>query len=137
MLRDLSASATELNDLPAVAFRWPTGGRRLKLHGRFTLGCGLQPRLFAFIGLAIKRLRHRGWTADLAKQQDFNVKVAAIIGYPQLVAYADLARRLGRLPVGLNPAELAGPRSDSAGLEEPGGPKPFVHAYGRHAGIVL
>ena len=60
------------------------------------------------------------------------MKVAATIGDPQFVAYASFTRGLGGLSVGLNPAQLTGPRRKSARLEETGSPEPFVNAYGRH-----
>jgi hypothetical protein len=103
-----STSAAELYYLSAVALRWPSGWHGFKLHGRFALGCGFQPRLLAFFRLAIKRLRNSGWPSHLAQQQDFNVKVAAFICYAQHVSNTDLARRLGRLSVGLNAAKFTG-----------------------------
>ena len=41
----------------------------------------------------------------------------------------DFPRRLGRLSVGFNPAELTRVRRERARLEEPRGPKPLVHSH--------
>jgi hypothetical protein len=132
-----STSAAELYYLSAVALRWPSGWHGVKLHGSFALGCGFQSRFFAFFGFAVKRLRHRRWPAYFAEQQNVYLKVAAIVSDLQLVAHMDLARRLGGLPIRLNPAQITCSRRQSASLEKPGRPKPFIDAYRRHEGIVL
>jgi hypothetical protein len=49
---------------------------------------------------------------------------AAVIPHLQQVAASDLARSLGSLSVGLNPAEFTCPCSERARLEESGGPEP-------------
>jgi len=130
-------SPAELDDLAAVTFRWPSGWHGFKLHRRFALGCRFQARFLAFFGLAIKRLRHRCWPAYFAEQQHVHVKVAAIVGDPQLVAHADFARRFRGLTIGLNPAQLTGSRRQSASLEEERRPKPFIDSHRRHKSIVL
>ena len=132
-----SPSAAELYYLSPVAFRWPPRGHGFKLHGCFALGCRLQARFLAFFGLAIERLRHRRGPAHLAQQQHFYMKLAAIVGDPQLVAHADLAGGFCGLPIGLNPAQLTCSRGKSARLEEARRPKPFIDSHGRHEGIVL
>src|SRR5205809_3962361 len=122
----------ELDDSAAIAFRWPALGGRFKLLRCFALLCRLQARLPARFCLAVEGLRNRGGAAHLAEKQDFYLKVAALVDHTQHVANADLARSLGRLPVGLNPAEFTGPRRQYPRLEEPGGPKPFIHSHGGH-----
>jgi len=52
-------------------------------------------------------LRNRSRAADFAQEQDFYLKVAAIVGHSQHVSDVDLARSLGGLPVALDPAETA------------------------------
>ena len=58
--------------------------------------------------------------------------VTAIVCHSQHVANPDLARSLGGLPIGLNPAEFAGSCGQCSRLEESGGPKPLVHSYAGH-----
>jgi len=49
--------------------------------------------------------------AHVAQQQHFDLKLAALVGHPQHVSNANLARSFGGLPVALNSAEFAGSRS--------------------------
>ena len=127
-----SASAAELDNFPPVSLRRPACWHRFKLHGCLALGCRFQARFLAGFGFTIQRLRHGGRATDLAEQQDFHMKFAAIVGDPQHVTDADFACRLGRLAVGLNPAQLTRPRRESSRLEEACSPEPFVDSYGRH-----
>src|SRR5262249_47538725 len=75
-----------------------------------------------------------GRAAHLAQQQDFHMKVAAVVDHAQHVAGVDLACRLSGLPVGLNPAQLTSTLGQGTRLEEAGGPKPLVDTHGGHEG---
>src|ERR1019366_2010507 len=92
----------------------------------------LHAQLPARLGLAVESLRNRSRAANVAEQQDFHLKVAAVVGNSQAVSNPDLARSLGGLPVGLNPTEFTGACGQGSRLEESGGPKPLVHAHGGH-----
>jgi hypothetical protein len=74
---------------------------------------------------------------DCAEQQDLDLKVSALGPDFEEIPNVDLAGRLGRLLVGLNPAEFASARSQSASLEESRCPKPFVDPNGIHASYFL
>jgi hypothetical protein len=80
-------------------------------------------------------LRHRSRTAYFAQQENLNLELAPIIGHSQHIANPDIPRWLGRLPVGLNPSQVAGPSRQGSCFEEPGSPKPFVDSYRGHCSI--
>src|ERR1051326_5428597 len=132
-----SAPAPELDNFPAIAFGRPPGWYGLELAHRFALLCRLQAQRAAFFRLAIERLGHRCRAAHLAEQQDLHMEVAAVIRYPQHVSHPDFTRRLGGLPVRLDPAQFAGPGGPPARFEESCGPKPLVYPHGAHAFIFL
>jgi hypothetical protein len=77
-------------------------------------------------------LRNRSWAAHVAEKQDFDLKVAALVCHSQHVSNPNLARSLGGLLVGLNPAKFTGSRGQCSRLEESGSPEPLVHSYARH-----
>src|SRR5712692_332376 len=86
----------------------------------------------ASFSLTVERLRNRSRAADFAQEQDFYLKVAAIVGHSQHVSDVDLARSLGGLSVALDPAETASACGQGSRLEESGGPKPLVHPHREH-----
>ena len=92
----------------------------------------MQARFAAGIGFAVKVLRHGGWTAHSADEQNLDLKDPALIFNAQLVAGANLAGGLGAEAVRLNAAHVAGARGHGARFEEARGPKPLVDAHGRH-----
>src|SRR5258708_7735861 len=99
------SSAPEADNLTTVPFRGSALARCVEMLCSFTLLCGLQARLAACLCLAIECLRHRRRPAHLAEQQDFHLKIAAVVCYLQHVANPHFAGSLGGLPVRLNPAE--------------------------------
>jgi hypothetical protein len=105
-----SASPAELDDSSAIAFGGPVGGQLLELTHCLALGCYLQTLLDAGFCFAIESLRDRRGASDVAEQQDFDLKVAAFVGYLQHISDADLARGFGRLAVALDSAETTGMR---------------------------
>jgi hypothetical protein len=128
-------SSPELDDFAAVALRWPAFRRWRELHQGLALLRKLQAQFTAGFSFAIERLRNRRWAAHLAEKQNLDLKVAALGLDLQELANPDFAGSLGRLIVGLNPAELAGPRSQGACFEESGRPEPFVHSHAGHGSI--
>ena len=94
--------------------------------------CHLQAKLPAGFRLAVECLGDGSWTANLAQQQDFYLKLAALVSYSQHVSNPDLARRLGRLIVGLNPAQRTGSAGQGSRFEKTCGPKPFIDSYAGH-----
>src|SRR5690242_6071212 len=123
---DASAQPVEL---PPVALRRPALGNGACLHQRLSLFGGLQAQLAARFTLAVERLRDGSRSANLAEQQNFDLELAGFVADAQPVADANLARRLGALPVPLNPAQVAGVGGERTGLEKSRGPEPFVNAH--------
>ena len=76
-----------------------------------------------------------GGAALLAEGEDFDVEFAAFVFDVEHVADADLAGGLGGLVVRGDAIELAGFGGLLAGLEEAGGPEPFVDAGAGHGSI--
>jgi len=103
----------------------------------FALFCNLEPQLPARIRFLIEPLRNRRWAAHLTENQDLYLKVAAVVLYVQEIADSNLARGLGFLSVGLNPAKFACPCSERARLKKSGGPKPLVHSHADHDPILV
>ena len=132
-----SDSASKPVDFTAIAFRWLALPQRFEMRHRFALFRQLEPQLPARVGLAVERLRNRRRAAHLAENQDFHLKIAAIVLHLQQVADADLARRFGCLSVGFNPAELTCPGSKRARLEESGRPQPLVYSHAGHDSILV
>src|SRR5260370_20845890 len=97
-------------------------------HG-FPFFCQLQAQLPACLRLTVERLRNRRRAAHLTEGQNLHLKVAAVVLHFQKVADADVARRLGWLSVGFDPAEFAFPRGERARLEESGVPQPLLYSY--------
>ncbi len=60
------------------------------------------------------------------------MKVAAVVGDFQHVPNAYIACGFGRLVIGLDAAQIAGPSRQSSRLEKARGPQPFVHAHRGH-----
>ena len=98
---------------------------------------GFAAALFAGFGLAVEGLGDSGTGALLAQGQDFDVEFAAFVFDVQHVTDADLPGRFGGLAVGEDALQFAGLRGLLAGLEESGGPEPFIDAGSCHAGIVV
>src|SRR6266700_6900979 len=78
-----SAPAPELDDLPAVAFRRSARRDRFKLPRCFALRHNLQTQVAARLRFAVERLRNSSRAADLAEQQDLDLKIAAVVGHAQ------------------------------------------------------
>jgi hypothetical protein len=76
----------------------PSGSDLELAHG-FPFRRHLLAQFPALIAFTVKRLRHRRRTAHFAEQQHFHLKLAALVGHAQSVAYPHFARRLGGLPV--------------------------------------
>lgn len=129
-------SAANPFEFPPVAFRRPAF-RRFKMRHRFTLFRPLDPQLAARLRLLIQRLRHRRRPAHLDERQHVHFEFAALVLNRQPVAHMNFARRLGRLSIRRNPAQLTRPGSQRARLKEPRGPKPLVdsHALKLFAGL--
>src|ERR1022692_4433727 len=130
-------STAEPADFPAIAFRWLAFPGGVVMRHRLALFRQLQPQFPARLRLAVERPRHRRRSAHRTESQDLHLKIAAVVLHAQEIAGADLARRFGRLSVGLNPAEFTRPRGQRAGLEESGGPEPLIHSHAGHDPIVV
>ena len=122
-----SPSTPQAVDIPPVAFRWPAFP--FEMRHRFPLLRYFQPQLAAGLRLTVECLGDCGRTSHLTEAQHLDMKIAAVVLYPDHVADTHFARGLGWLPVGLNPAEFTGVRGDRARLEEPGSPEPLVHSH--------
>lgn len=127
-----SGSSAEVDDVAAVALGGTACRQLFELHCGSALGGYFLAQVAAGFSFPVKRLRHRGWPANLAESENFDLKVSTIIGHAQPVADANLARGLGGLAIGLNSAQFAGLRRQRPCLEKSRGPEPFVHAYAGH-----
>ena len=132
-----SASSAKLDNVAAVTFGRPTCRELFKLAYGLALRGYLQTQFAASHGLAVEGLRNWGRAARFAKLQNLYFKFSSFIDHPQHSSDMDFACGLGRLPVGMNPAEVAGPRSQRSRLEKSGGPKPLVNSYGSHLDCCL
>ena len=103
----------------------------------FALFGGLAAGLFALFGLAVEGLGDGGGAALLAEGEDLDVELAAFVFDVEHVADADFAGRLGGLVVRGDAVEVAGLGGLLAGLEEAGGPEPFVDAGAGHGSIFV
>jgi hypothetical protein len=130
-------STAELDDFAAVAFRWSAGWSGSEGPRGFSFFRQFEPEFAALIGFAVKRLGDRCWTANLAEQQDFDLKVAAFSSDLQQVANPDVACRLDWMIVRSHSAELAGTPSQRARFEESGSPEPFIDADGFHGSLTI
>ena len=128
----VSPSAAELDDPPAVPFGGAPGRQDFELPRGFALGRGSLARLTAGLGLPVKRLRHRGRTADLTHTRYLHFELAAVVADAQRIADSDLAGRFGDLAVGENPPQFAGFLGQGPGLEETGCPEPGIYSYAIH-----
>ena len=102
--RERLCSSAELDDVAAVAFGRASGGQLFKLLEGFALGGDFLAEFAAGFGFAVESLRDGGWAADFTEQQDFDLEIAAVVGDAQHVSYANFARGLGGLAVGVNAA---------------------------------
>jgi len=102
---------------------------------QFALLGGFAARLSAFIGFAIKRLGDGGGGALLTKRKNFDVELARFILNVEQIADANFARRLSGLAITEHALQLTCLGGLLAGLEEAGGPEPFVNAGSSHASI--
>lgn len=117
-------SAAELDDVPPVAFRRAALRQDFEFAQRFPF-CGRHLAKFsALVSFAVESLRHCRRTAHFAEQQNFYLKLAALIGHAQPVADPDFARRLGRLPIREHSAEFAGSFRQRPRLEKSRRPQP-------------
>lgn len=101
-------TAAELDDAAAVALGRAALRPRLELVQALAFGGNFEAQLTAGVRLAVERLSDRGWAADVAYGENFNVEIAGIVGDVQLVAGMNLARRFDALPSRLDPPEFAG-----------------------------
>src|SRR5262249_36990782 len=70
--------ATELHELPAVAFGWPGLGCRCEIHSCPALFCNLEPQFAARFGFAVESLSHRRRAAHLTEKQDLDLEIATL-----------------------------------------------------------
>jgi len=126
-------SISKLDNLAAITLGGPAFRRGREEPECLTFFCQLQSKLAACIGFTTESLGDCRRTTHYAELQNFNFKLVGVSFDAQQVAKADVAPRLGRLAVALNPAEIASPCSHGACLEKPRGPKPFVNANARHS----
>jgi hypothetical protein len=134
-----SAVAAEAVDEAAVAFVGALAGsgcgpghgaEEFAFFGCFAAG------FFALFGFAIEGLRDGGGASLLAEGDDLDVKFAAFVFDVEHVANVDLAGGLGGVVVREDAVQVAGFGGLFAGLEEAGGPEPFVDAGSGHALIL-
>src|SRR5579872_3074863 len=124
-------------DPPPVAFRWAPRRGWSEVEPRFSLLHELPAGFLAGFGLAVKLLRDRRGSANVAQAQDFNFEVAAFGLDRQQIANADHARRASRLLVRFDAVQLTGLRGEGARLEEACRPQPFVETRACHKSSVL
>jgi hypothetical protein len=133
-----SAFAAEAVDEAPVAFVGAFAGSSCGPgHGaeEFALLDGFAAEFFALFGFAVEGLGDGGGSALLAEGEDFDVEFAAFVFDVERVADVDLAGGLGGVVVREDAVELAGFGGLLAGLEEAGGPEPFVDAGSGHVSI--
>ena len=111
-------------------------GPRLELVEALALGSNFEAQFAAGVRLAVERLSDRGWAADVAYGEDFNVEIAGIVGDVQLVAGMNLARRFDALPRRVDPPEFAGLSAKLARLVEARRPQPLVNTNPGHGDIL-
>jgi len=99
---------------------------RLKIRRRLALFGSLLSERAALLRLAVQGLGHLCGAADFAQSQNLHLKFAGVVANLQQVSNLHLAGGLGRVAVGLNPAQVAGMRGERARLEEARGPQPFI-----------
>jgi hypothetical protein len=97
------------------------------LHSQFAAG-------FAF---AVQRLRDRSRAAHLAQKQNFHFEISRLSLNVQEVANMYLAGWLSRLTIGLNSAQIASTRSQSARLVKSRSPQPFIDTNGSHDSLYV
>src|SRR5450755_4029303 len=76
---DSSPSAPELDDVAAVAFRWPAFGQSFEFAHRLTFGCDFLAPLAALVAFTVESLRDCCWPPRFAEQQNFDLEVAAVV----------------------------------------------------------
>src|SRR4029077_441727 len=103
-----------------------------ELFHRFSLVGHFLPQFTAGLRLEIESSGNRGRTTHCTQQQNLHLKVAALRRHSQPVANTDLACRLRRLAVRLDPAEFAGTLGQRARLEKSRGPEPYIDSYAGH-----
>jgi len=126
------AVGSELDNSSAVALRGTALGRGVEHLPRPALLYGFHAQRAAGFRFLVERLSYSGGPAHLAEQQNFHFKIAALSPNVQEFAQSNLAGRLDRLLVGLNPAQFAGPGRQAACLEKSGSPQPLIHANAGH-----
>lgn len=124
--------ASELVYLSPVTFRRSPLGRGAEGHSRFAFRGNLGTQFTAGFGLPIKSSCYCRRAAHLAQQQNFNLEITGFVLDVQYVTHVDLAGWLGGLITGLNPAEVARARSQSARLEKSCRPQPFINTNRSH-----
>jgi hypothetical protein len=127
-------------DEAAVAFVGAlSGGSCGPGHGaeKFAFLGGFAAEIFALFGFAVEGLGDGGGAALLAEGEDFDVEFATFVFDVERVADVDLAGGLGGLVVREDAVQLAGFGGLLAGLEEAGGPEPFVDAGSGHVSIFV
>jgi hypothetical protein len=132
MLATALPSFAELDDLATVAFRRPSFRSRTKTHHRFPFLCHFQSQLTAAFRFTIKRLSNGRRTTYLAEDQNVHLKITGVSFDLQGVVNPDLAGRLCRLIVALNPSKFTCACRQGSRLEKSGSPKPLVYADARH-----
>src|ERR1700733_14965703 len=89
-------------------------------------------QLAARFGFTVQRLRNSSGPAYFAEHQHLYLKVSALVLHTQHVAGVNFTRRLRKLSIGSNPAQIARLCSQRASLEESRRPQPLIHPYGVH-----
>jgi hypothetical protein len=135
---EASVVASEAVDQATVAFGRAFGWRgEVQWAEEFALFGSLAAGLFAGFSFAVESLGDGGGASLLAEGEDLDFELAALVFDMQLVADADLAGWLCWLVVRGDAAHVAGLGGLFAGLEEAGGPEPFVDAGASHAFIFV
>jgi len=96
----------------------------------FALFGSLEAGGAAGLGFAVERLGHGRRAADLTELQHLDFEKACFCFDLKQIGDADLAGRLGGLPVRGDAAEVTRPGRERSGFEEARGPKPFIDAQG-------
>ncbi len=107
------------------------------LHCGAPLFGQLQAKFAALVGFLIERLSHRRRTAYLAQLPHLDVELSRFGSYMEVVAGADLSRRLRLVSVGDDTPQIARPCCERARLEETRRPEPFVRPDTGHSSIVV
>jgi hypothetical protein len=123
-------------DCSPISFRRACAWCGVKVHHRLALGGELGAQFTAGAGFSVQRLRDRCWPARVAQLKHFDFEVSAFGSDLQHVANVNIASRLDRLPLALNPAEFACASSHAARFEETRCPQPFIETHASHVHIL-